>query len=89
MIPYLADRLGAPCMNVWGMGVQEKYRRKGIGSALVSQVMIRSYELGARFASVSTQLWNAPAHATYIKMGFEPRCMVLGRSLDLDEEDNE
>ncbi len=85
IIPYVADRLGAPCMNVWGMGVQEEHRRKGIGTALVSQAMAKSYALGARSASVGTQLWNAPAHATYVKIGFKPHCMVLGRALDLKE----
>ena len=27
MLPHVADRLGAPCMNVWGLGVQERHRR--------------------------------------------------------------
>ena len=89
VIPYVANQLGAPCMNVWGMGVQEKHRRKGIGAALVSQAMARSYALGARFASVGTQLWNAPAHATYVKIGFSPHCIVMGRALYLGEEDKE
>ena len=89
VIPYVSDRLGAGCMNIWGMGVQEKHRRKGIGTALVSQAMAQSYAQGARFASVGTQLWNAPAHATYVKIGFRPHCMVLGRALDLDQEDKE
>jgi len=83
MLPYVADRLGAPCMNVWGLGVREKHRRKGIATALISHTMARSYELGARFASVGTQLWNAPAHATYAKLGFKPHCMVIGRTFEI------
>ena len=86
ILPHVADRLGAPCVNIWGMGVQEKHRRKGIATALVSHIMSRSYELGARFASVGTQLWNAPAHATYAKLGFSPRRIVMGRSLDLKDQ---
>jgi GNAT superfamily N-acetyltransferase len=82
ILPHVAERLGAPCMNVWGLGIREQYRRKGIATALVLQAMIRSYELGARFASVGTQLWNAPAHATYAKIGFKPYCMVAGRTLE-------
>jgi GNAT superfamily N-acetyltransferase len=81
VIPYVADRLGAPCMNIWGLGVPEAHRRKGIASALNARAMRESYRQGARFASVSTQLWNAPAHATYQKMGFRPRCVVVGRTL--------
>ena len=89
MLPHVADRLGAPCMNIWGLGIQKQHRRKGIASALVSRVMSRSYELGARFASVGTQLWNAPAHATYAKLGFTPHCLVVGRTLKLDAAEDE
>ena len=80
--PHL-DRLGAPCVNIWSLGVTEEHRRKGIASALVSRVMARGYETGARSASVGTQLWNAPAHATYAKLGFRPYCIVVGRTLAL------
>ena len=82
ILPHVADRLGAPCMNIWGMGVQEKHRRKGIATALVLSTMTRSYEMGARFASVGTQLWNAPAHATYARLGFRPQRIVMGRSIE-------
>ena len=84
MLPYVADRLGAPCVNIWGLGVRETHRRKGIATALISHTMARGYALGARSASVGTQLWNAPAHATYVKLGFRPRCIVMGRTLDRD-----
>ena len=83
--PHL-DRLGAPCMNIWGLGVKEAYRRQGIATALVSHAMAHSYSLGARFASVGTQLWNAPAHATYAKLGYRPYCVVVGRTLELQKE---
>lgn len=76
--PYL-DRLGAPCMNIWGLGVKEQFRRQGIAAALVADAMRQSYALGARTASVGTQLWNAPAHATYAKLGYRPYCIVAGR----------
>ena len=39
-------------MNIWGLGVQSKYRRQGIGAALNAQAMAKSYEQGARFASL-------------------------------------
>jgi GNAT superfamily N-acetyltransferase len=76
--PHL-DRLGAPCMNIWGLGVKEAFRRQGIASALVADAMRQSYDLGARSASVGTQLWNAPAHATYARLGFQPYRLVIGR----------
>jgi GNAT superfamily N-acetyltransferase len=78
--PHLADRLGAPAMNIWGLGVREAHRRKGIAAALISRALRRSYGEGARFASVGTQLWNVPAHATYAKMGFRPHCILVGRT---------
>jgi GNAT superfamily N-acetyltransferase len=81
LLPHVADRLGAPCMNIWGLGVREPHRRQGIASALVSRALARSYSQGARFASVGTQLWNAPAHATYARFGFRPHCLLIGRTL--------
>jgi GNAT superfamily N-acetyltransferase len=86
VLPHVADRLGAPCMNIWGLGVGEQHRRKGIATALVSHAMALSYAEGARFASVGTQLWNAPAHATYGRLGFVPHCVLVGRTLKLDKE---
>jgi GNAT superfamily N-acetyltransferase len=82
--PHL-DRLGAPCMNIWGLGVKEQFRRQGIAGALVADAMRQSYALGARTASVGTQLWNAPAHATYARLRYRPYCLVVGRVLDLAE----
>jgi len=82
ILPHVAERLGAPCMNIWGLGVNGKHRRKKIATALVSHAMAQSYTLGARFASVTTQLWNAPAHATYSNLGFKSHCVVVGRTLD-------
>jgi len=82
LLPHLADRLGAACMNVWGVSVKRQYRRRGIATALLSQAMAQAHSRGARFASVSTQLWNAPAHATYSKLGFRPHCITIGRTLD-------
>ena len=83
------DRLGVPCVNIWSLGVKEAHRRKGIGSSLVSNVMLRSHGAGARFASVGTQLWNAPAHATYVRLGFRPYCVVVGRALIVSPENGE
>jgi len=86
--PHL-DRLGAPCVNIWGLGVKEEHRRKGIASALVSRAMARGYAVGARSASVGTQLWNAPAHATYAKLGYRPYVMVVGRTRHLSKSGTE
>ncbi|NLG48583.1 MAG: GNAT family N-acetyltransferase [Chloroflexi bacterium] len=81
LLPQVAERLGAPCVSIWGLSVQEKHRRQGIGAALVGLALQRGYALGARFASVTTQLWNAPAQATYARLGYRPYRLLLGRTL--------
>jgi len=81
LLPHVAERLGAPCVSIWGLSVQEKHRRQGIGAALVGHALQRGYALGARFASVSTQLWNAPAQATYARLGYRPYRVLIGRTL--------
>jgi ribosomal protein S18 acetylase RimI-like enzyme len=80
LLPCL-DRLGAPCVNIWTLGVGEQHRRRGVATALVSRVMALGYEMGARHASVSTQLWNAAAQGTYAKLGFTPHRMLIGREI--------
>jgi GNAT superfamily N-acetyltransferase len=79
VLPQVEERLGAPCLNIWGLGVDERHRRKGLASALVSRTLSRAYAQGARVASVGTQLWNTAAHATYAKLGFRPHRLLIGR----------
>jgi GNAT superfamily N-acetyltransferase len=86
MLPHVADRLGALAMNIWSLGVRDRFRRQGIASALAARAIARAYALGARFGSVGTQLWNAPAHATYARFGFRPHCVLVGRQLDLSRD---
>jgi GNAT superfamily N-acetyltransferase len=83
LLSHVAERLGAPCVNIWSLGVPDAHRRRGIATALVSRALSRGYAMGARFASVGTQLWNAPAHASYAKLGFQPHCVLVGRRLHL------
>jgi ribosomal protein S18 acetylase RimI-like enzyme len=64
-------------MNIWGLGVNEQHRRKNIATALVAHAMAQSYKLGARFASVCTQLWNAPAHAKGFKGNLRDNILVI------------
>ena len=84
MQPHL-DRLSAPCMNIWGLGMREAFRRRGVAVELISRAMASAWAMGARFASVGTQLWNAPAHATYAKLGYRPHTVVIGRHLEEDQ----
>jgi GNAT superfamily N-acetyltransferase len=84
LVPQVAPRLGAPAMTIWSLGVNQEQRRKGFGAALTSRALRSGYRAGARFCTLGTQLWNAPAHATYAKLGFVPYCILVGRTLDLE-----
>ena len=85
IIPYLAEKLGASCLNIWSLGIREEHRRRGIATMLVSHTMAQAYKLGARYASVGTQFWNTPAYAIYAKLGFIPYQLVIGRTLELSK----
>jgi ribosomal protein S18 acetylase RimI-like enzyme len=88
LTPQVSGRLGAPAMTIWSLGVNTDQRRKGIGAALTARAMQHSYRAGARFCSLGTQLWNAPAQATYAKLGWYPYCILVGRTLDLEQKGN-
>lgn len=79
LIREVAERLGAPVINIWTLGVREGFRRQGVATALCHRALSLGYAQGARFASVATQLGNAPAHATYARLGFRPYQILVGR----------
>jgi len=81
LVPQTAERLGVASVNIYTLGVSSGQRRKGIGSALVSRAMAAGFDLGAREFNVCTQVWNAPAQATYGKCGLRPYIIVNGRTL--------
>ena len=80
VLRHVAERLGAACINIWSLSVKEPYRQRGLASALVARALRRGHALDARYASVGTQLWNAPAHATYARFGFVARTMMFGHA---------
>ena len=51
---------------------------------MVSRAMKLAHGQGARFASVATQIDNTPAQATYQRLGFQPHCLLIGRTLKLN-----
>ena len=82
VLPHVT-RLGAPALNIWTLGVRDLFRRKGVAGALIARAMRLGYERGARHCSVGTQLWNAPAHASYARFGYTPASVLVGRSQEL------
>ena len=79
LLPHVAERLGAPGMTIWQLGVADAHRRQGIAAALISRALRAAYAQGARHAALGTQLWNAPAHAAYARFGFRPHALLTGR----------
>ncbi|MCC7409895.1 MAG: GNAT family N-acetyltransferase [Phycisphaeraceae bacterium] len=80
LIEPAAKKLGSPSMNIYNLWTGEKYRRQGIGSALVGRSLGQAYAAGARFMNVCTQMWNGPAQPTYFKHGFVPYGYLCGRT---------
>ncbi|MCC7144965.1 MAG: GNAT family N-acetyltransferase [Phycisphaeraceae bacterium] len=81
LIPQTSEGMGAVSMNIYNLWTQDKYRRQGLAAALVSRAMHQAYAQGARWGNVCTQVWNAPAQATYGKCGLFAYGMVNGRTL--------
>ncbi|MCC7146574.1 MAG: GNAT family N-acetyltransferase [Phycisphaeraceae bacterium] len=85
MQPQLTAKLGGPCVNIYLLATNPSYQRKGIAAALVSRAVAKGYELGARRATVGTQLGNVAAHRTYERFGFKPYRLSIGREWNAPE----
>jgi len=58
-------------MRIWELLVEERFRRKGIGTLLVDHAVKLSKKRKARMLVVETQSCNIPAINFYLKNGFE------------------
>lgn len=79
MQPHLQTKLGAPCANIYMLGVAGHHQRKGIAAALVSRAARAAFAAGARLMTVGTQVHNQAAHRTYDKLGFLAAGLSIGR----------
>ena len=59
-----------PEMMLYELGVDEPYRRRGVGSHLVRRLVDLARRRGCRTVWVLTEPDNAPAAATYRRAGF-------------------
>ena len=57
-------------MRVWDFLVKDEYRRKGIGTLLMSYAVKVAKEKGARMLVLETQSCNVAAISFYLKQGF-------------------
>jgi ribosomal protein S18 acetylase RimI-like enzyme len=58
-------------MRVWEFLVEEKSRRKGIGTVLMKHAVEVARQKGARMLVLETQSCNTPAIKFYVKQGFD------------------
>jgi len=83
ILPHQQAKLGAPCVDIYMLGIAPQFQGQGIASALVSRALAAGYHRGARIATVGTQLDNLAAHRTYHKFGLFIQQLGCGRRLDL------
>ena len=57
--------------HIMNIGVSPKYRRQGIGSAILNAILEKSRELGIRAVTLEVNDANVGAIALYEKAGFE------------------
>lgn len=70
VIGYIVARLVAGELHINNVAVKDAYRRQGIGTILLSQVVDEARLQGAKVAFLEVRLGNAAAQALYEKCGF-------------------
>lgn len=72
---FVAARLGAEELHVNNIGVRERARQRGIGTALLDQAMRRGLLMGAQSVLLEVRASNVTAQTLYLRQGFE----IVGR----------
>lgn len=68
---FVAARLTSDEIHINNVAVREKYRRRGIGGALLSAALEQGKQKGACKAFLEVRAGNAAAQALYAQQGFE------------------
>lgn len=68
---FIAARMAADDLHINNVAVREKYRRHGIGSALLSAALVLGKEKGAHKAFLEVRASNKAAQNLYARHGFE------------------
>ena len=74
---YIVARQAANELHINNVAVRSEYRRRGIGSALLWQILEEGRKLRATAAFLEVRAGNALAQALYLKCGFQ----CVGRRL--------
>lgn len=56
--------------EVNGLGVAEKFRRRGVGRALMAEAHARAWAVGAGMAGLAVDAENEPAIGLYLALGY-------------------
>ncbi|CAN5444319.1 MAG: ribosomal protein S18-alanine N-acetyltransferase [Pyrinomonadaceae bacterium] len=68
---YIVARLAAEELHINNVAVRVEYRRRGIGSALLTHIMEEGQRLDATTALLEVRAGNSLAQALYAKCGFQ------------------
>lgn len=72
---YIVARMAADGLHINNVAVRDEYRRRGVGGALLTEILEAAKKLGASVAFLELRAGNTPAQALYEKCGFT----VIGR----------
>lgn len=67
---YIVARMAANELHINNVAVRDEYRRRGIGSALLTRILEEGQGLGAATAFLEVRAGNFLAQALYKKCGF-------------------
>ena len=67
---FIAARLAVDELHINNVAVRDRYRRRGIGGALLGAALREGARLGARTALLEVRATNRPAQALYERYGF-------------------
>ena len=96
LVPIIASTdgaLAAYCMSWWAprsatveiepLGTHPNFRREGLATAIVHEVVRRSWALGAKYVLVWATSLNPEAKALYLSAGLRTRRLVRDHRLAL------
>jgi [ribosomal protein S18]-alanine N-acetyltransferase len=72
IVGYIVARLGAGEVHINNVAVREAFRRRGVGSILLNQIVEQARKSGGAMAFLEVRAGNIAAQALYRKCGFRP-----------------